>query len=64
MTACCEAFQEQTVERYEGFEQLDDGTWAILGCCGGGCFVVEQMKFCPYCGTRLPDEKLKKEKLT
>lgn len=41
-------------ERPKGqFEQLEDGTWAINGCCGGGCFVVEHMKFCPYCGANL-----------
>lgn len=28
-------------------------TWNINGCCGGGCFVVTQMRFCPYCGQRL-----------
>lgn len=28
-------------------------TWNINGCCGGGCFVVTDMRFCPYCGARL-----------
>jgi hypothetical protein len=36
------------------FEPDDDGkTWNINGCCGGGCFVVTDMRFCPYCGTAL-----------
>jgi len=29
------------------------GTWNIYGCCGGGCFVVTRMKFCPFCGSQL-----------
>jgi hypothetical protein len=36
------------------FEPAEDGqTWNIYGCCGGGCFVVTEMRFCPYCGTSL-----------
>jgi hypothetical protein len=36
------------------FEPDDDGeTWNINGCCGGGCYVVTDMRFCPYCGTKL-----------
>jgi hypothetical protein len=34
------------------FESDAEG-WNINGCCGGGCYVVSGMKFCPYCGTRL-----------
>jgi hypothetical protein len=29
------------------------GSWNINGCCGGGCYVVINMKFCPYCGAKL-----------
>lgn len=28
-------------------------TWDIYGCCGGGCFVVTEMRFCPFCGAKL-----------
>jgi hypothetical protein len=35
------------------FERVGDTEWAINGCCGGGCYVVTRMKFCPYCGARL-----------
>lgn len=35
------------------FEKDPDGTWNINGCCGGGCYVVSGMKFCPFCGTGL-----------
>lgn len=40
------------------FEPAPDGeTWSINGCCGGGCFVVVDMRYCPYCGTRLSVNK-------
>lgn len=36
------------------FEPDGEGkTWNINGCCGGGCFVVSEMQFCPFCGTYL-----------
>lgn len=39
------------------FEPDTDGqTWNINGCCGGGCFVVEKMRFCPYCGAMIAAE--------
>lgn len=31
----------------------DGKTWNINGCCGGGCYVVTEMKFCPFCGAVL-----------
>lgn len=31
----------------------EGGDWHINGCCGGGCYVVSNMKFCPYCGTKV-----------
>ena len=35
-------------------EQTDTGDWAVNGCCGGGCYVLTDIKFCPFCGTELP----------
>jgi len=34
------------------FKKQKDGTWSIYGCCGGGCYVVNGMKFCPFCGAK------------
>lgn len=31
----------------------EDGTWSIMGCCGGGCAVVTDVRFCPYCGSKV-----------
>jgi len=49
---CCKKFKEQA-ELEDRFAIQDDGTWAINGCCGGGCYVVVDMKFCPYCGGKI-----------
>jgi hypothetical protein len=66
---CCEAFAKEAGELQAPiggvglyppemrpaaqFEPAPDGTWSINGCCGGGCFVVTAMKFCPFCGSVL-----------
>jgi hypothetical protein len=36
----------------EEVEQYD-GAFAINGCCGGGCYVISGIKFCPFCGEKL-----------
>lgn len=65
---CCESFAKQfkSHKPYAGgglltdnpspqqIEQSDDGTWNIIGCCGG-CYVITKMKFCPFCGSVLPN---------
>lgn len=65
---CCPSFKEmatgissvgpaalasptRNVSQFEYCES--DQSWAINGCCGGQCFVVTGMKFCPFCGTLL-----------
>lgn len=69
MAYCCAEFAEQAqaIQAPAGggflypssmrpdaqFEKDGEGNWNIYGCCGGGCFVVVGMKFCPYCGTKL-----------
>jgi hypothetical protein len=72
MKYCCDKFKHEATAPYEGkgipmypstvipktqIQQVDDGTWAVNGCCWGGCFVLGNMKFCPFCGTKLPDKK-------
>jgi len=27
--------------------------FAIRGCCGGGCWVIQGIKYCPFCGIKL-----------
>jgi hypothetical protein len=71
---CCDALAKEVREHrafaggglYDGtlreptgqIEQLEDGTWAVNGCCGGGCFVLEGLKFCPFCGAALPSKEV------
>lgn len=38
----------EVVQKDEG-----DGSYAINGCCGGGCYVIYGIRFCPYCGEEL-----------
>jgi hypothetical protein len=70
---CCDKFEKEVAEyntpviddflcptpNPKGhFEQdYEDGSWSINGCCGGGCYVITEMKFCPFCGSKLPDNK-------
>lgn len=51
---CCAAFAAEATRGPDvGLEQAEDGTWAVNGCCHGGCYVVKALRFCPWCGTRL-----------
>lgn len=52
MKFCCEKFAENTGEECQGIEFVA-GVWSVNGCCGGGCFVLHDLKFCPFCGERL-----------
>lgn len=63
---CCKEF-EYKATHYDGkpvsmyplprpeaqFKKDEDGEWGIYGCCGGGCYVVSDMKYCPFCGKEL-----------
>jgi hypothetical protein len=69
MTFCCDKFAKQAgaLQALSGgggmypaemrpraqFEPDTDGSWNINGCCGGGCYVVTEMLFCPFCGSAL-----------
>lgn len=56
--ACCVAFKVNHIERNKGFEQDSGGSWHINGCCGGGCYVLMDINYCPFCGEGLPTEIL------
>ena len=51
---CCPDFASHV---HDGFAQHQDGTWHIEGCCGGGCYVVNDMAYCPFCGAKLPTDE-------
>ena len=48
---CCEAMKEACVDA--AFELTDAYAICLGGCCGGGCFIFTNMKFCPFCATEL-----------
>ncbi|WP_155904939.1 hypothetical protein [Methylopila sp. M107] len=43
-------FYPSTMAPDAQIEPDSDGTWNVNGCCGGGCFVLTGMRFCPFCG--------------
>lgn len=58
ITVCCDAFglhYSLTDYHIAKFEQIKDGSWNIEGCCGG-CYVVQDMRYCPYCGTQIKSQ--------
>jgi len=50
MTKECFHLQEEFVGT--SFDELEDG-FAIDGCCGGGCYTIQNIKFCPFCGKEI-----------
>lgn len=48
---CCKKM-ELAIEE-EGIAVESDGEVAVPGCCGGGCNVLNNIKFCPFCGTEI-----------
>jgi hypothetical protein len=67
-TACCQEFHVASNEGSDSHgvgaaleQDPDDWSWAVPGCCGGGCNVLTGLKFCPFCGQKLPEEVSLKE---
>lgn len=29
------------------------GKWNVSGCCGGGCYVLTDLVYCPWCGKNI-----------
>ncbi len=50
---CCEEF-DSNIRNSGGFEiDTTIGEVNVGGCCGGGCFVLSELKYCPYCGKEI-----------
>jgi rRNA maturation endonuclease Nob1 len=47
---CCDSL---AIEVLRGTIELNGDRLAAVGCCGG-CYVLVDMIFCPFCGSRLP----------
>jgi hypothetical protein len=55
MKACCEAFEKVTTGHDpQVVQDQKTGKWDVLGCCGGGCYVLTSLRFCPFCAAPLP----------
>lgn len=37
----------------QGEYDEESKSWSVNGCCGGGCYVLTDFKFCPWCGKSL-----------
>ena len=54
MTCCLRMKKELESHSWERIiVKSEDGTWNVNGCCGGGCFVIDDIKHCPFCGSEL-----------
>lgn len=42
------AFRKPTAQIMRNAE----GTYDVAGCCGGGCNVLDGLRFCPWCGSK------------
>ena len=44
----------------QGEYDEEEKNWNVNGCCGGGCYVLTDLRYCPWCGKDLsptPKEK-------
>ena len=47
-------------EQIEYDEQA--GNWNVNGCCGGGCYVLRDLMYCPWCGASISNQPTKANK--
>lgn len=52
IAACCDAMAvAKAANKIESFVNEERGLEVgVIGCCGGGCYVLSDLKFCPFCG--------------
>lgn len=53
MKYCCDAFASEVEARQIEFTALPHASWCVNGCCGGGCYVLQDLVFCPWCSAQL-----------
>lgn len=46
---CCSRFTQEMLNSESSFDQADDGTYEVMGCCGC-CIVLKDINYCPWCG--------------
>lgn len=52
MSYCCGRLAEKVEDGQVEYDTNAD-SWDVNGCCGGGCFVLVDLKYCPFCGQKL-----------
>lgn len=56
---CCKEMREHMKDSEEdrfqwgGIVPGNNGSWDVPGCCGGGCYILTDIKYCPWCGKSL-----------
>ena len=52
--ACCAEMRALIREGLQGNKGIEwDGSeWCLNGCCGGGCYVLIGISYCPFCGEK------------
>lgn len=55
MKSCCEDFSRENKAEIIVIGTGGDHKkhWFVNGCCGGQCAVLNDIQFCPFCGTKL-----------
>lgn len=57
---CCEKLRDATTvsgtQKLAAIEYVDG--FNVNGCCGGGCYVLSDLEFCPFCGTKFEFDEL------
>jgi hypothetical protein len=57
---CCRAMRrhqrEAKNDHDNGLFVRNEADWNVNGCCGGGCYVVQDIRHCPFCGANLPTQ--------
>ena len=49
---CCNKLRKHQ-DRYNGGLEVDfENEINSPGCCGGGCYIMSDIKFCPWCGKK------------
>lgn len=71
---CCKQFKKQSKLKalsgggigYKGFTpesqieyDKEKDVFHVKGCCGGGCFVLVNLIFCPWCGKKLSNKEMR-----
>jgi len=57
MTGCKHLFDDEKISQPPITQS--DGTFAVPGCCGGGCYIISEIVFCPFCGELIAKQVLK-----